>query len=179
MAAGVLLLLMIPAGASAQSTTVPVGGNDKVSLHVAAGPTIVDPGNSVSAGIGFTPTPRLTLSVTASRDHLNYRRERLSSFRGGTLATIAGEARVHLAPGKRVSPYVVGGMGWGVSRPNVEGPFDTRVTNAAQTLFAGGGLEIPLDRRLSVVADARFMFVAERDSLAAMVPVRVGVAWRF
>jgi hypothetical protein len=176
--AAVLLFLTIPSAVSAQ-TSVNTSNDGRVSLTASAGPTLLDPGNTFSAGLGFTPTPRLTLSVTASRDHLNFRQEPLSSFRGGTLTTVAGEVRFNVAPGKRVSPYLLGGMGRGISRPNVTGPFTTRVTNSVQTAFAGAGLQIPIDHRLSVVADTRFTFVAEQDSVMFMMPVRVGLAFRF
>jgi Outer membrane protein beta-barrel domain len=174
-----LLLSMFPAVAAAQATVFPNTNNGKVSLHASAGPTLVDAGNTLSAGVSFTPTPRLTLSLTGSRDHLNYRNEPLSTLRGGTISTVAGEVRFNVAPGSRVSPYLLGGMGVGVSKPNVAGPFQTRVTNSAQTAFAGGGVEIPIANNLSVVADARYQLVAESDSLLAMVPVQFGLAWRF
>lgn len=175
---GLLFLLTIPSAAAAQAA-VNHRNDGRVSLFASAGPTLLDPGNTFSAGVTFTPTPRVTLSVTAARDHLNFRQEALSSFRGGTLTTVAGEVRFSVAPGGRVSPYLFGGMGRGISRPNVAGPFTSRITNSVQTAFAGGGLQIPLDHGLSVVADTRFMFVAERDSLMFMIPVRVGLAYQF
>jgi hypothetical protein len=178
-AAGLLVLLTIPAAAAAQEAAVRNTGDKRFSLHVSAGPTMIDSGNALSAGISLTPTPRLTFTLSAQRDHLNYRSDRFSTFRGGTIATVAGEARFNIAPGQRVSPFVLGGMGVGVARPNVAGPYDETVTNSAQTAFAGGGLEIPISSSLSIVSDVRFMFVAERDDVAAMIPVRFGVAWRF
>ena len=174
MTACALLLLTIPAAAAAQTDT-----DKRISLHVSAGPTMVDAGNSLSAGVGFTPTPRLTLSATVQRDHLNYRSNEFFSFRGGTVTTLAGDVRFNIAPGHRVSPYVFGGMGWGISRPNTAGQFTSRITNRAQTAFAGAGLEVAVAPRISIVGDARFVLVAERTDIGAMIPVRLGVAYRF
>ena len=176
---GVLLMLTIPAAAGAQTPTAATRQEGRFSVYASAGPTLMDAGNTLSAGVGFTPTPRLTVAVSVQRDHLNHRRDQFFSFRGGTVTTVAGEARFNVTPGQRVSPYLLGGMGKGISRPNVAGPFDNRVTNSAGTLFAGAGLQIAIDDHFSVVADTRFMFVAERDSLGGMWPVRLGVAYRF
>ena len=178
-AAGVLLLLTIPAVAGAQTSPSSSSREGRISLYASAGPTLMDAGNSLSAGVGFTPTPRLTVTVSVQRDHLNHRSDEFFSFRGGTVTTVAGEARFNVAPGQRVSPYLFGGMGKGISRPNVVGPFESRLTNSAGTIFAGAGLQIPIDHRFSVVADARFVLVAERDDIGGMWPVRLGLSYRF
>ena len=178
MMAGVLVFLALPGVASAQ--TAAAGNSDKrISVYASAGPTMVDAGNSLSAGVGFTPTPRLTLSASVQRDHLNYRSEEFFSFRGGTVTTVAGDVRFNVAPGQRVSPYIFGGMGWGISRPNTAGQFTSYVSNRAQTAFAGAGLEIAVAPRVSIVGDARFVLVAEQTDIGGMIPVRVGVAYRF
>ncbi len=140
---------------------------------------MLDAGNSLSAGVGFTPTPRLTLTASVQRDHLNYRSDEFFSFRGGTVTTVAGDVRFNVAPGQRVSPYILGGMGWGISRPNTAGQFTSRVTNRAQTAFVGAGLEVAVAPRISIVGDARFVLVAERTDIGGMIPVRLGVAYRF
>jgi hypothetical protein len=47
-------------------------------------------------------------------------------------------------------------------------------------MFFGGGLHVPLGERWTVFADARLLFGEEGDDgIAAAVPVRGGVAWRF
>ena len=176
--AGLLLFLTIPSAAAAQAA-VNHGNGGRVSLFASAGPTLMDAGNTLSAGVGFTPTPRLTVTLSVQRDHLNHRSDEFFSFRGGTVMTIAGEARFNVAPGQRLSPYVFGGMGKGISRPNVVGPFDSRITNSAGTVFAGAGLQIPIDDRFSIIGDVRFVLVAERDDIGGMWPVRLGVAYRF
>ena len=179
LAAGALLLLTMPAGVSAQTSATASGPEGRISVYASAGPTLMDAGNSLSAGVGFTPTPRLTVTVSLQRDHLDYRSEEFFSFRGGTVTTVAGEARFNVAPGQRVSPYVFGGMGKGLSRPNVVNEFDNRVSNPAATIFAGAGLQVAIDHRFSIVGDARFVLVAERDDIGGMWPVRLGLAYRF
>ena len=80
----------------------------------------------------------------------------------------------------RPSPYVVGGYGQGVSRPNVNERFPEAVSNSARVLFAGGGIQVPLRERINIFGDVRMTFGAEgNDGIIAFVPVRVGVAWRF
>jgi hypothetical protein len=173
-----LMLVLIPGGASAQSLA------SSFSVHGAAGPTIVDAGHHVSAGVGFTPMPRLTLLLDVQRTHIASRITRRehgsSAFRGGTLTAMSGEARVSLWPAQRVTPYALAGFGAGVSRPNVNATFPSRVTNSAGFLFFGGGVHVPLRERLSVFGDLRLIAGAEgNDGLLAMMPVRVGMAWRF
>ena len=55
-----VLLLFSPAIARGQTFMV----------HGAAGPTVTDPGNSLAAGVGFSPTSRLTIVFSAERTHL-------------------------------------------------------------------------------------------------------------
>jgi hypothetical protein len=171
-----LLLSIVPGIATAQTST---GNDPKFSVQFTAGPTMIDGGHSVAGGFGFAPIPELTFVATVQRDHLDFRQTPLSTFRGGTVTTVSGEARYEPLPRLRVSPFVTAGMGWGESKPNVEGPYTTPVTNNAQTLFAGGGLRIPITRQLSLIGEARFMLVAETSDVAGIAPLRVGLAWRF
>jgi hypothetical protein len=78
-----------------------------------------------------------------------------------------------------VTPYVLGGLGAGVSRPNVNSTFPEPVTNDVRFMFFGGGVHVPLRERLSVFGDARMLIGTEGGELLAMAPVRVGLAWRF
>ena len=172
-----LLLSISPAVAAAQTST---GNDPKFSVQFTAGPTMIDGGHSVAAGFGFAPIPQLTFIATAQRDHLDFRQTPISAFRGGTITTVSGEARYEPLPRLRVSPFITGGMGWGQSEPNVAGPFTNPVTNNAQTIFAGGGLRIPINRQVSLIGEARFMLVGENDGdIMGIAPLRVGVAWRF
>jgi opacity protein-like surface antigen len=172
---GVLLLLLVSSPVSGQSLV----------LQGSAGPTLSDAGYSVAAGIGFSPTSRLTVSLDVERTHLfstftSDGRGGSSAFRGGTVTLAAAELRVTLRGHDRASPYVFGGLAAGVSRPNVNEHFPNRVTNAARALFYGGGIQVPLHRRISVFGDARVVVGGEgNDGVLALIPVRAGVAWRF
>jgi hypothetical protein len=170
------LLLLAAASASGQSVTVQASG----------GPTIVDSGHSVAAGIGVSPNSRFTMLFSVEQTHLSSRVTtdglgRVSSaFRGGTFTLAAAEFRATILGRDRVSPYAFGGIAGGVSRPNVTELFPSRVTNYAQVLFVGGGLQVPLRERLTVFADYRLAFGAEgREGVAVFSPIRAGVAWRF
>jgi hypothetical protein len=171
----VLSLLLVSTTASAQSLT----------LQGSAGPTMTDSGYSLGAGIGFSPTSRLTLLFDVERTHLSSRftsdgRGGGSAFRGGTVTFAAAELRVTLLGRDRVSPYVFGGTGAGVSRPNVNERFPNPVTNDARVLFLGGGVHVPLRGRISVCADVRMVFGPEgNEGMLAFAPVRAGLAWRF
>ena len=108
------LLLMSPAIARGQTWMV----------HGAAGPTVTDPGYSLAAGAGFSPTSRLTILFSAERTHLSsqfrtYPEGFTSAFRGGTLTLATGEMRFALLGRHRVGPYVLTGVAAGASRPNV------------------------------------------------------------
>ena len=171
-----LLLSITPGIAAAQTAT---GNDPKFSVQFAAGPTMIDGGHSVAAGFGFAPIPQLTFVATAQRDHLDFRQTPSSAFRGGTITTVSGEARYEPLPRLRVSPFVTAGMGWGESKPNVEGPFTNPVTNRAQTIFAGAGVRIPIHRQLSVIGEARLVLVDEGHDVSGLAPIRVGLAWKF
>jgi hypothetical protein len=172
-----LVLILVPAVASAQSST------PAVSIQAAAGPTLVDTGYHVSAGVGFTPISRFTLLVDVERTQLSSRISRnergSSAFRGGTTTAVTGEARVGLWPARRATPYVVAGLGAGVSHPTVNETFPNRVTNDVRFILFGGGVHVPVRERLSLFGDVRLLVGAEAGETLAMIPVRVGIAWHF
>jgi hypothetical protein len=156
-----------------------------LELQGSAGPTVTDSGYSLAAGIGFSPTSRLTLLFGVERTHLSSRftsdgRGGGAAFRGGSFTLAAAELRATILGRDRVSPYVFGGYAVGVSRPNVNEIFPHSVTNNAHALFVGGGIQVPLRERLSVFGDIRMVFGVEgNDGIVAFAPVRAGIAWRF
>ena len=172
-----LLLMVVPSVGSAQSS------GSSVSIQAAAGPTITDKGHNVSAAIGYTPLSRVAFFLDVQRTHLATRLTRhergFTAFRGGTMTAVSGEVRVGLWPVQRATPYVLAGLGAGVSRPNVNATFPDPVTNDTRFMFVGGGVHVPLRDRLSVFGDARLLVGAEGGEMLAMAPVRFGVAWRF
>jgi hypothetical protein len=169
-----LMLLISPGVANGQS----------FELYASAGPTITDTGNSFAAGVGVSPTSRLSIGFSFERTHLSSRTSRegnvVSSFRGGTL--LLGTAELRFAPfGRgRFGPFGVVGVAAGVSHPNVNDMFPNRVTNRVGAMFLGGGINVPLGERFAMFADARMMFGAEGvEGIVAVAPVRAGIAWRF
>lgn len=93
---------------------------------------------------------------------------------------ISGEVRFSPMAKARVSPFAMAGAGGGISRPNVSAEFPNRVNNDLRVVYVGGGVSVPLGRGVSLTGDARAMLAVEgNDSVAAVWPVRVGVAWRF
>ena len=153
-------------------------------LYGSAGPTVTDPGFSLAAGVGVSPTSRLTLLAGIERTHLSsqirHEGNSTSYFRGGT--SLLGSAELRFAPrGRdRIGPYVLAGLAAGASRPNVTDVFTTPVTNGARAAFAGGGLLLPLGQRLAAFADVRMLFGVEgTEGIVAVAPLRARVAWRF
>jgi hypothetical protein len=133
--------------------------------------------------LGFSPISRLTLFVNVERTQLSSRITRTErgsgAFRGGTLRAVSGEVRLALWPAWRVTPYVVAGLGAGVSQPTVNEAFPDRVTNDVRFTLFGGGVHVPLRGRLSLFGDARLLVGAEAGETLAIVPLRFGIAWRF
>jgi hypothetical protein len=168
------LLLLYPGIARGQSFI----------LHGSAGPTIIDSGYSVAAGIGFIPASRIGVSFDLERTYLSSRlrsdgRGGVSGFRGGTLTLASGQLRIAPFGLDRIGPYGLAGFAAGISRPNVNDLFPERVTNDVRAMFFGGGIHVPLRERISLFGDARMMIGAESGELLAVAPIRAGVAWRF
>jgi hypothetical protein len=183
-----LVFLLVPRLLSAQTsgTDWQSGATEhdlhRFSLHVAAGST-TQGGDLQSASIGYSPMPRLTLLVSGERNHrpTEVRRDEngFSAMRGGTARFLSGELRLALLEGRRPSPYVMVGMGLGVSRPNVNEIFRDPVSNGLRVVFLGAGIRVLVYRNLSVFGDARFALAGERDVVMLSLPIRGGVSWHF
>jgi hypothetical protein len=165
-------------------TLARAASSQSLEVHGSAGPTLVDEGNSFAAGVGFPLHPRLTLLVNVERTHTASRttndRGVVSNTRGGTLLLGSAELRILPFGRSRVGPYGLAGVAAGVSKLNVNAVFPTPVTNTVQTVFMGGGLQVPIGERLTAFADGRFMFGVEGpEGIIAVAPVRAGLSWRF
>ena len=170
----VFLLLASPCIASAQS----------FELQGSAGPTLVDTGYSLAAGVGFSPTSHLTVQFDVERTYLSSQlrsdgRDGFAGFRGGTLTLGSAQLRVTPFGRHRVGPYGLAGFAVGVSRPNVNQAFPDPVTNDVRGIFFGGGIHVPVQERLSIFADGRMMVGSEAGELLAVAPIHAGIAWRF
>ncbi len=179
-AAAWLLWVLMPASVTGQPSIAP----ERLSLQAAAGPTLMEGGNVLWTAFGYSPLSRLELLLTGERIHVPFQSERFpggsSVTRGGTLTFVSGEVRLALRPPDRVSPFAVAGIGGGVSRPNVNAQFPDPVRHGLRVLHVGGGVRVPLRRGLSLLGDARGLLALEgNDGILAILPVRVGVAWRF
>lgn len=176
---------LIPALLSALLLTMPrIASGQSFDVHGSAGPTLVDTGYSLAAGLGVSPTSHLSILFDVERTYLSSQltsdgRGGLAGFRGGTLTL--GSAHLRVAPfgHDRVGPYGLVGFAAGVSRPNVNEMFPTPVTNDVRALFFGGGIHVPLDKGLNLFADGRMMIGEEAGELLAVAPIRAGIAWRF
>lgn len=169
-----LLFLVCPCIASGQS----------FSLQGSVGPTLVDTGHSLAAGIGFSPGSHVSILFDVERTHLSSRlrtdgRDGVAGFRGGALTLGSAQVHVALRGRDRIGPYGLAGFAAGVSRPHVNELFPDRVTNDVRAIFFGGGIHVPLKARISLFADGRMMIGEEAGELLAVAPIRAGVAWRF
>ena len=168
------LILATPTVATAQTFVV----------QGSVGPTLIDRGYSMEAGIGFSPLSRLTVLFDVERTHLSSRstsdgRGGVNNFRGGTLTMGSAQLRVTPFGHDRVGPYGLAGFAAGISRPNVNATFPERVRSDARAVFFGGGIHVPLRARISLFADGRMLIGGEAGELLALAPVRAGIAWRF
>ena len=153
-----LLCLLAPRPVTAQTTgadATPWSGSPesvgRVSVHAAAGATALQRGNVQSASIGYLVTRTLTVLLNAERAHVPRRITRHefggSATRGGTVYFLAGEVRYAFPLARRLSPYFAGGVGAGVSHPNVNRMFSNRITNNARIIVYRGGVDVPLRAR--------------------------------
>jgi len=178
----------VAAGQTSPGAPAPADANgarrQRFSLQVAAGPTVIDSGHTLSAALGYSPTSWLELLLNAERVHVPLEMTRYpdgySISRGGTMTFVSGEARFSPMSKARVSPFAMAGAGGGISRPNVTAEFPDRVSNDLRVVYVGGGVSVPLGRGVSLTGDARAMVAVEGyDSVMGVWPVRLGVAWRF
>jgi hypothetical protein len=157
----------------------------RFSLDLGLGGHLTDGGNLQSVAFGYNPWRGLTLLMNIERNHVPTRvrtyEDGYSVTRGGTLTSLTGEFRYTVPLAQRLFPYALVGRGVGLSEPNVNDRFPTRVTNTADVFYVGGGVRIPIRRHLAVFADSKFLIQINREGegLGAMMPIRAGVTWRF
>jgi hypothetical protein len=173
------LQLARPAISAAQDTGV------GVSVQGAIGSHLGDGGDTQSAGLGIWFGTRFGVVVNAERSHVpsdvTYYPDGYAATRGATTRFVSGEFRYVPVTYKRLSPYVLMGMGRGVSRPNVNEFFPIPVTHTVTLVFPGFGASVRLTDHLSAFADLRIMFQSrDGEPDAGMFgPIRGGLAWRF
>ncbi len=184
----VVVVLGLAAGEAAAQGPVgaPSGAPERrLSIEGAAGLQLSYRGSIQSVAFGFAPTRNLTLLVSAERSHV---RDEIDQYpdgygfeRGGTEVFVSGQVRYAFFVRKRVSPYVLGGAGRGISRPNVNEFFPDKRERNIHVLYWGGGVRIPVQARLDAFVDARIIMEAEArtDYFGVRLPVRAGLAWRF
>lgn len=174
-----VLSFVSPAVAAGQGTGI------SVSVQGAIGSHIGDGGDAQSLSLGVSFGERFGVVVNAERSYVptevTFFEDGYSTSRGATTRFISGEFRYVPVTYKRISPYVIAGVGRGVSRPNVNEFFPDRVTHTVMLQFAGFGARVLLTEHLSAFADIRFMFQSRRGEPDAggFGPVRGGLAWRF
>jgi hypothetical protein len=154
-------------------------GGPGITIEGAVGTPLSTGGHDASIALGLQLGERLTLLGGAERLYWPTQRNGAGYTRGGTVSFANAALRVTLAPPLRAAPYAIVGLGRGVSRPNVNDIFPTPVRNDATVLFFGGGVRIAAAEHLSVIADVRAGLLAESDSLAIVLPARVGLSWQF
>lgn len=173
--------------AAAQDRTEPppITPERRLSLEAAAGVQLAYVGSTVSAAFGFAPTRSLTLLLGVERAHIRDKTEQIEGGyafeRGGTEMFVSAELRYAFLPSRRVSPYVLGGTGRGISRPTVNDLFPIPNERTIQVIYYGGGVRLPLRPRVDAFVDGRFMMAleAESDYFGVRLPIRGGIAWRF
>jgi hypothetical protein len=182
----VLLLGLSAGGAAAQDRAAAVADapERRMSLEGAAGLQVYYRGSMQSVAFGFAPTRSLTLLVSAERSYVRDTIERYEDGygfeRGGTEQFVSAELRYAFFLKKRVSPYVLGGTGRGISRPTVNEFFPHKNERNIHVVYYGGGVRIPVRPRLDAFVDTRLIMSleAKSDYFGVRYPVRAGIAWR-
>jgi hypothetical protein len=184
----VVLVLGLSAGEAAAQDRTGAASNAperRLSLEGAAGLQVYYRGSMQSVAFGFAPTRSLTLLVSAERSYIRDTIERYEDGyafeRGGTEQFVSAELRYAFFLSKRVSPYVLGGTGRGISRPNVNEFFPHNNDRDIHVFYYGAGVRIPVRPRLDAFVDTRFIMAleAKSDYFGVRFPVRAGIAWRF
>lgn len=174
-----VLSCVAPAVAAGQSTGI------NVSVRGAVGSHIGDGGDTQSVSLVVMFGERFGVVVNAERSHVptdvTFFENGYSATRGATTQFISGEFRYVPITYKRISPYVIAGLGIGVSRPNVNKFFPNPVKHTVMLQGPGGGVSVRVTQHLSAFADFRVMFQSRRGEPDAGVlgPIRGGLAWRF
>jgi hypothetical protein len=174
-----LLTLLLPAVAAGQETGI------GVSVQGAAGSHFGDGGDTQSLGLGVWFGERFGVVVNAERSHVptdvTFYADGYAATRGATTRFVSGEFRYVPVTYKRLSPYVIAGIGRGVSHPNVNEFFPNRVTHTVMLVFPGFGASVRMTDHLSAFADLRIMFQSRQGEPDAGMfgPIRGGLAWRF
>jgi hypothetical protein len=178
-AAVTALSFLSPAVAGAQ------GPGISVSVQGAVGSHMGDGGDAESVSLGVSFGERFGVVVNAERSYVpsdvTFFEDGYAATRGATTRFISGEFRYVPITYKRLSPYVIAGVGLGVSRPNVNAFFPDRVRHTVTLQFPGFGGRVRVTDHLSAFADLRIMFQSRRGEPDAGVfgPIRGGLAWRF
>ena len=155
------------------------------TIEGAAGFQTYYDGSAQSVAFGFAPSRSLTVLVSGERSHVQDRvalyEYGYSAERGGTEQFVSAGVRYAFFARKRFSPYLVGGIGRGTSRPNVNDTFPDKKVRDIQVLYYGGGVRIPIGQQFDALVDARLMMAVEAksDYFGVRMPVRAGIAWRF
>lgn len=183
------VLVAVVAGLSAAETAAQVPASAepdrRLSLEGAAGLQVYYRGDMQSVAFGFAPARKLTLLISAERsfvrDEIEMYDDGYAFERGGTEQFVSGELRYAFFTDRRVSPYVLGGAGFGVSRPSVNEFFPDRNDRSIHVFYYGVGVRIPIRPRLDAFVDTRFIMAVEAktDYFGVRYPVRAGLAWRF
>jgi hypothetical protein len=174
-----VLWFVWPAVAAAQDTGVGVSVQGAIGSHFADG------GDTQSIGLGIWFGKRFGVVVNAERSHVptdvTFYENGYAATRGATTRFASGEFRYVPVTYKRISPYVLVVVGFGVSRPNVNEFFPDRVEHDVTLQGPGFGGSVLVTEHLSAFADLRMMFQSRRGEPDAggFAPIRGGLAWRF
>jgi hypothetical protein len=180
-----LLLAITALSAVSPAIAAGQGTHIAVSVQGAVGSHLGDGGDTESIGLGLAFGQRFGVVVNAERSHVpsdvTFFTDGYAASRGADTRFVSGEFRYVPVTYKRLSPYVIAGIGRGVSRPNVNAFFPDRVTHTVTLVFPGFGARVGLTEHLSAFADLRIMFQSRSGEPDAGMfgPIRGGLAWRF
>ena len=179
-----VLVLVLPAAAASAQAAAVEAPRLRWQVEAAAGVQLDYTGTIQSVAVGFAPTRSLTLLVGAERsrteDEIEVYPDGYALERGGVVEFVSAEVRYAFLADRRLAPFVVGGAGRGMERPNVNATFPHGVDRGIVAIYSGGGARVRLHRRVDAFADVRFIIMGDDAAeMAVLAPVRAGIAVRF
>ena len=184
---GLVVLMLLPVLSAAEASAQDAAREAprlRWSIEGAAGVQLDYTGTIQSVAFGFAPTRSLTFLIGAERsrteDEIEVYPDGYASERGGVVEFVSAELRYAFFANKRVSPYLVGGVGGGVERANVNTFFPHASDSNIFAIYYGAGARIPIHRRLDAFVDWRLIITGdEAAEMAVLGPLRAGIAFRF
>jgi opacity protein-like surface antigen len=131
------------------------------ALSVGGHATYYKPNDGDEAWYGGAQVRLHLTRIFALEALADYRRNDFGTTRTDTYP-VQGSALIYLLPGRRLSPFILGGAGW--YHTQVKGPDNFDDSQSRFGLHAGGGLQLWLNSHWSVDSTYRYIWMEKLES---------------